>query len=59
MTIKFSSTPNYHTKQYKNDTPTRANKASNYINIRFTAGTLCNGLVLLYWIDALPAAPTM
>jgi len=59
MAIKFSSTPNYHTKQHKNDTSTRANKASNYIDNRFTAGTLCNGLVLLNCIDALPAALTM
>jgi hypothetical protein len=59
MTITFSSTPNYHTKQHNNDTPTRVNIASNYIDSRFTAGTLCNGLVLLNWIDALPAALTM
>jgi len=59
MTIKFSSAPNYHTKQYKNDTATRDNNATNYIDNRFTADTLCNDLKIINLNDALPAAPTM
>jgi len=59
MTTKISSTPNYHTKQYKNDTATRDNSASNYIDNRFTADTLCSDVKPLNLSDALPAAPTM
>jgi hypothetical protein len=59
MTVKFRSTPNYHTKQYNNDASNRDNSASNYIENRFTAHTVCKGLKLLNLIDALPAAPTM
>jgi hypothetical protein len=59
MTIKFRSIPNYCTKQYNNDTSTRDNRTSNYIDNRFVADTLYNGLKVLNLIDALPAAPTV
>jgi len=59
MKIKFGSIPNYHTKQYNNDTSTRDNSDSNYIDNRFTADILCNGLKLLNLNDSLPAAPTV
>ena len=59
MTIIFRSTQNYHTKQYNNDTSTRYNSASNYIDNRFTANNLRSGLKLSNLNVALPAAPTM
>ena len=59
MKIKFGNIPNYHTKQYNNDTSTRDDRTSNYIDNRFVADTLYNDLKVLNLIDALPAAPTV
>ena len=47
------------TTQNNNDTSTRDISASNHIDNRFTADTLCNGLKLSNLNNALPAAPTV